>query len=91
MEATHRAVVFMCLGADIEIVIPESDGTPFRRGISVRMPARNTSLFQFGLDTSASVCIESGACTKTDTDDLRIKLTHGDLLMLSGGDRKVRR
>ena len=87
--ATHHSVVFMCLGADVEIVIPEHDGTLPRRGTRIRGAARKTNLFQFGPNNPAAMPTEGEACTTSDVDNLRIKLTHGDVLMLSGGDRNV--
>lgn len=84
-DATRHSVVFMCLGADIELVITEQDEMPPHRGI----PIRKTSLFQFGSEYSTAVCVDGGARMKSDADDLKIKLTHGDLLMLSGGGVKV--
>ena len=79
----------MCLGADIEIVIPEQDEMRLRPGTTIRRATQKTNLSQFGPDIPASISIEGEARIKSGADNLRIKLIHGDVLMLSGGNRKV--
>ena len=83
VEAMRRPVIFMCLGADIDIVIPEQDQTRPRQGTSIQRVTRKTKLFRFGPDNPAIMRIEE------DAGRMRIKLIHGDVLMLRGGDRKV--
>ena len=89
VDAERHPVIFMCLGTDIGVTIPEKDEPWLRRKSSIHRVPRKAWSFRFGDDTSAVARMEGKVHVNSSAEDLTMNLMHGDVMMLRGCNRKV--